>query len=139
MILAFVLLAGGAEAGLVGWLTATTRSWEFVQATGGIKINEPVLVEGRLLLPVEYDATGTTAVTRAPTLANSGLTVRRIKVRRAAQGVLTLEVVTQVIEKNQVAGRFHYAEIAGLPSGAYEVYYGSAEDPERRLGSVRLR
>lgn len=132
------MLVGTSAAGLVGWFTSETRDWEFVQQTGGLRIGAPIEKEGRRVLPVEYDVRGLTIVTRKPTTMNSGLAVRRIEVV-AKGGHIVLQVVTQVFEKNSVAGPLHYADLSGVPAGSFEVFYGVAGDAEKRLGRIEIK
>ncbi len=132
-------LANAASAGVVGWLTAKECSWGFVQKTGGIRIRQPIEHGGRLLLPVECDITGTSAgVTQRPTLVNSGLVVRHIKADRTKNGRLVLTVVSQLIEAGNRPARLHYADLEGIATGAYDVYYDDG-DPEKYLGRIQVR
>lgn len=129
-----------APAGMVGWLTSQTRNWDFVQQTGGIRIGQPVEQDGRLVLPVEYDVTGTgSGITRRPTLINSGLAVRRLKLDRANSRQLVIQVVTQVIEQDSDPSPRHYAVLEDLTSGSYDVYYEDAGDEAKFLGQIQVR
>lgn len=133
-------LATVASAGVVGWLTAKECSWSFVQKTGGIRIGQPVEHGGRLFLPVEYDITGTSAgVTQKPTLVNSGLVVRHIKADRTKNGRIVLTVVSQLIEVGNRPACLHYAELEGISTGAYDVYYEDPGDPDKLLGKIQVR
>lgn len=138
LLIPFVLLTD-AQAGLVGWLTSNTRSWSFVQQTGGIRISEPREIDGKLVLPVEYDATGVSGVTQRPTRMNSSLVVRKIQTNRTNHGQLVIRIVTQIAERDSDPGKIHYAELADLPPGAYKVYYGEAGDSEKMLGQIRVK
>jgi hypothetical protein len=137
-VLLALTLAASAPAGVLGWLTASSRMWPFIQQTGGIKIAEPVIKHGRLVLPVEYDAAGQKAITCQPTLVNSGLVVRSVQARLKANHQIVIWVVTQVVEKDTLTGWLHYAELKGIPPGTYEVYYADAGDPEKFLGKVAV-
>lgn len=139
LVLLFLVATPDARAGLVGWLTSSTCSWNTVQQTGGIRIGEPLEKDGRLVLPVEYDASGVTGVTRHPTRINSGLVVRKISTSRIGNGRIIIRVVTQVAEKNSDPGRMHYADLEDFPPGAYSVYYGDADDPAKLLGKIRVK
>lgn len=134
-----MLLFANAEAGLIGWLTSNARSWSYIQQTGGIRISEPVEREGRPMLPVEYDATGITGVTTRPTRTNSGLVVRKVRTDKTDGGVIVIRIVTQVAERNSDTGRFHYADLGDFSAGAYRVYYEDAGDPEKFLGTIRVK
>ena len=140
-LFALTLFATGstAHAGLIGWLTSSTCSWASVQATGGIRIGEPLEKDGRLVLPVEYDASGVTGITRRPEQINSALVVRKIKSTRSGSGRIVIQVVTQVAENDSNPGRLNYADLDDFPPGAYAVYYGDADDADRFLGRIRVR
>jgi hypothetical protein len=140
VLLIGLTLATAASAGVVGWLTAQECSWSFVQKTGGIRIGQPVERDGRLVLPVEYDITGTSAgVTQRPTLVNSGLVVRDIKADRTKNGRIVLVVVSQVIEEGNRPAGLHYAGLEGISTGTYDVYYEDAGDPDKFLGKIQVR
>lgn len=138
-VLLFFTAAADARAGLVGWLTSSVCSWNTIQQTGGIRIGEPLQKDDRLVLPVEYDASGVTGVTRHPNRINSGLVVRRISASRSGNGRIVVRVVTQMAEKNSDTGRMHYADLENFPPGAYSVYYGDADDPDKLLGQIRVK
>ena len=139
-IVVFFLTAGpNAWAGLVGWLTSSACSWSVVQQTGGIRIGEPLEKEGRLVLPVEYDASGVMGVTRRSDRINSGLVVRKIEASLSGNGRIVIRVVTQVAEKNSETGRMHYADLDDFPPGAYSVYYDDADDAAKLLGRIRVK
>jgi len=138
LVLLALVLAASAPAGVLGWLTASSRMWPFIQQTGGIRITEPVVKHGKLVLPVEYDASGSRAITRPPTGANSGLVVRSVQARLKADHQIVIWVVTQVAEKDSPTGWLHHAELKGIPPGTYGVYYADAGDPEKFLGQVEV-
>lgn len=138
LVLLVLILAVSAPAGILGWLTASSRMWEFIQLTGGIRIAEPVISQGQLVLPVEYDASGSRAITRSPAGANSGLVVRSVQARLKPGHQIVIWVVTQVAEKDSPTGWRHHAELKGIPPGTYEVYYADAGDPGKFLGKVAV-
>lgn len=139
LLLFSIFLIANVEAGLVGWLTSSARSWRFIQQTGGIRISEPVERDGKLVLPVEYDATGITGVTTRPTRVNSGLVVRKVQSNKTSSREIVIRIVTQVAEHDSETGRFHYADLDDFSSGAYNVYYEDAGDPEKFLGRIRVK
>ena len=138
-LLLALTLAASAPAGVLGWLTSSSRMWEFIQQTGGIRITEPVIKQGKLVLPVEYDASGSRTITRKPTGANSGLVVRSVQARLKAGHQIVIWVVTQVAEKDSPTGWLHHAELKAIPPGTYEVYYADAGDPEKFLGKIAVK
>ena len=117
--------------------TAQTRDWSFIQATGGISISDPVKSDGHTRLPVIYDPSGLTAVTQQPTGLNSALTVYKIKAVQDKDRI-TLHIVTALISKGGHSGPVHHADLAGIPPGAYTVYYETAGDPGKYLGKITL-
>ena len=133
-----LLMAATAHAGVVGWLTSDARDWDFVRKTGGIRISQPVLIDGKRLLPVEYDVSGLTTVTEKPTLMNSGLAVRKIEIRQDGAQIV-IRVVTQAVEKGALTGPGHYADLTGIPAGSYRVYYENAGDAAKDLGTIEIR
>ena len=135
----WLALAASAHAGLAGWLTSTVRRWDFIQETGGIRISEPIELEGKLVLPVEYDASGTSGITHRPTRLNSGLAVRHVKASRTAHGRIVIRIVTQIVEQDSDTGRIHYANLDDFTPGTYAVYYGDADDSEKFLGRIRVK
>ena len=126
------------HASVIGWLTSDAQDWDFVQKTGGIRISNPIKKDGKIVLPVEYDVSGLTAVTQKPTLMNSGMTVRKIELKRKGTQII-IRVVTQVAEKGTHAGPVHYADLDDLPPGKYQVYYGTAGDAGKNLGEIEIK
>lgn len=126
-------LSSLAHAGIAGWVTARTVDWEFIQKTGGLRVHDPILREGRVLLPIEYDPSGTITVTQKPTLVNSGLMVRKIKAKWKGQ-LLMLEVVVSVIEKDARPARMHYIEIKSSWRKTFPVAYGILSNQAVHLG-----
>ena len=84
VLLVSLTVASAGHAGIVGWLTSEARDWQFIQKSGGIRINTPLEKEGRSVLPIEYWPEG-----------NSGLAVRKIKLKKKG-AQLVIRVVTQV-------------------------------------------
>jgi hypothetical protein len=125
------------RAGVFDWVTARKASWDYVQATGGLKIGEPVQRENRWMLPVEYEAHGTRAVTRRPTALNSAPHTWKAKiVRKDAR--LHLTVVTALAGGNDELTAFRETSLKGIPPGRYEVFYGREAVSERALGTIEI-
>jgi hypothetical protein len=127
-----------AEAGILGWLTSDRRDWQFVQNIGGIRIGTVHEVAGKKVLPVEYDVSGLTTITRKPITLNSGLTVRKVTATRRS-GCLVIQVITQVVDAKSEARSTHLVDISDIPFGTYQVFYEKADDPEKRLGQITLK
>lgn len=130
--------AASAHAGILGWLSSERRNWQFVQDTGGIWIAAVREIAGKKVLPVEYDVSGLTAITRKPTTMNSGLAVRKIATARKG-GSIIIQVVTQVVEDKRQAAATHLVDLSDIPPGSYEVFYEIAGDPEKSLGRIELK
>jgi hypothetical protein len=134
----FVVLAAASHAGLIGWMTSRPQNWKSVQEAGGIRIGAPTEKDGRKVLPVEYDISGLTAVTRKPTVINSGLVVRKIELKRQGAQII-LRVVSQLVEEHPKTAKVHYADLSEIPAGTYEVYYEDARDPAKQLGRIEVK
>jgi hypothetical protein len=127
-VLVSLMLATAAHAGVVGWLTSETRDWQFIQQSGGvIQIHPPIEKDGTRVLPVDY----------WPKF-NSGLAVRKIKLRRQGAQIV-IRVVTQVVEEGSDTGRVHYVDLTGIPAGSYQVFYETAGDPAKFLGRFEIK
>ncbi len=137
-LVSVLLFAPGAFAGVDGLLTSDTRDWQFVEDTGGMRIGVPVQKGGKKMLPIEYDASGQTTVTRKPVTMNSGLAVRKIETE-LKDGNIIIRVITQVVEKTSNTGSKHFADLSGIPRGSYEVYYETAGDPKKHLGQIEVK
>jgi len=138
IILTLITLATQSHAGIMGWLTSEGRDWQFVQQTGGIRIGVPIDRDGKKVLPVEYDVSGLTTVTRKPTTMNSGLAVRKIEAKKKDKQIV-LRVFTQLVEKSSITGSQHFADLSGIPAGSYEVFYEVAGDQEKLLGQIEIK
>lgn len=138
IILTLIVLANPSHAGFVGWLTSEGRDWQFVQQTGGIRIGAPLERDGKKILPVEYDVSGLSAVTRKPTTLNSGLAVRRIEAKMKNKQIV-LRVFTQLIDKSGITGPLHFVDLSRIPAGSYEVFYEVAGDQEKLLGQIEIK
>ena len=138
IILTLITLANASHAGIMGWLTLEGRDWQFIQQTGGIRIGVPIDRDGKKVLPVEYDVSGLTTVTRKPTTMNSGLAVRKIEAKKKDKQIV-LRVFTQLVEKSSITGSQHFVDLSGIPAGAYDVFYEVAGDKEKILGQIEIK
>jgi hypothetical protein len=137
-IAALLIFSSSLHASVIGLLTSDACDWGFVQKTGGIRISNPIKKDGKTVLPVEYDVSGLTTVTRKPTLMNSGLTVRKICLKRDGAQII-VRVVTQVAEKGTHAGHVQYADLDDFPPGKFRVYYETTGDAEKNLGEIEIK
>lgn len=123
------------HATILGWFTSQERDWEFVKRTGGIRISKPIIKDGIKVLPVEYDPSGLRTVTQKPVTMNSGLVVRKIKLKRKGTQII-IRVVTQLAGEGGRAWPPHYADLEGILPGKYHVFYETAGDAEKSLGEI---
>jgi hypothetical protein len=129
------------QAGILDWFLPRTADWNFIQATGGMTVLNLEVSEGKTVLPVLYDASGMSEVTRKPTRLNSGLVVHSIKVTH--KGTNLVLVIKTCLRKDlgstEGAGRVHYADLSGIPKGTYQIFYGRANDPAAVLGQIQIK
>lgn len=111
--------------------TQEARSWNFIQAVGGMKIS----AEDKQLF-VDCNVSGTKTITVKPTLVNSGIGVRKVKVRRDGNKLM-LTVVTSVIGKD-VGPVPKPVDLSSLPDGRYQVVYLDPKGKETALGKISL-
>jgi len=129
------------SAGLLDWWVPHKADWKFIQSTGGIQVLTPKLTDGKMLLPVLYDASGMSEITCKPSVANTGIVVDRIKVSRSGHSIV-LRVTTCMrkdMGSTEGTGRIHYADLSGIPAGTYLIFYGRADDPSTVLGQIEIK
>ncbi len=83
--------------------------------------------DGKKVLPVTYWPEG-----------NSGLVVRNIKLKQVEKQ-LSIQVVTQVIEKGSDTAARHFVDLSKIPPGLYDVYYETVGDPKKKLGRILIK
>jgi hypothetical protein len=130
-----------ARADVLDWFLPHSADWKFIQSTGGLRILPPQIIDGKMLLPVLYDASGLSQITCKPSALNSGIVVDKIKVRRSSD-VLVIRVSTCLrkdMGSTEGAGHIHYADLSGIPPGTYQVFYGRANDPYTILGQIDIK
>lgn len=125
---------------MASWLTSTCEPWSFVEATGGIRILQPLEQNHRLVLPVDYNISGLKEITCHPTLVNSALGIRGVYAQSSGDR-LWISVVGCVINSGSgmSAGGIHYADISNLKPGTYRVFYGVKGDTAHEIGSITIR
>lgn len=121
--------------GIVCWLSATHRPWDFIQRVGGIEIRQPVYQGQRLVLPVNCNVSGLKRITCPPTQLNSGLVIRSVSAESSGSDIW-ISVVTCLPDSGRAAGGIHYADLSGLRPGSYHVYYGDPPDRAHPVGAV---
>jgi hypothetical protein len=130
-----------ARAGLLDWFVSQSADWKTIQSTGGIRVLTPVTIGGKLLLPVLYDASGMSNITCEPTVVHTGVVVDKIKVSQSGTNIVIR--VTTCLRKDMGStvgdGRYHYADLSGIPPGSYQIFYGRADDPAAVLGQIVIK
>lgn len=138
LIAVFLVCLGlRSQAGVFGWLTAEPRDWNFIQSVGGIAIDPVTQRAGKPMLPVTCDVSGLTAVTCRPTTMNSGLVLRTFDVKHAGKDI-TIRAVTSVPEGKTVS-QTNYIDLSKIRPGTYDVYYETAGDSGKRLGTIEIK
>jgi hypothetical protein len=132
-----ILFTPASQAGVFGWLTADEKTWASIQATGGLKIAEPVQHDGKWFLPVEYDPHGARAVTRRPTTLQSAPHACKVKILRKGER-LHLIVITSLASMDEKLDYMHEASLRDIPAGRYEVFYGRKSIPAQALGTILI-
>ena len=134
---AFLFFASQSYAGIIGWLTSEPRDWQFIQSVGGIDIDPVIQKSGKPMLPVTFDVSGLSTVTCKPTTMNSGLVFYKFDVKHS-DGNITIRVVTSVPDTTKDT-LIHYLDLSEIRKGAYQVYYETAGDSEKRLGAIEIK
>lgn len=133
----FALLASVCFAGVVSSLTKTKATWDFIQETGGIEIVSRETESDLSVLNLRYDVSGLTHVTRDPQKANSGIVVKEVKAWLDDHGI-HIEVFTSVPGKDSKGGILHKVNLPDIEDGAYPVFYGPTNDPEKLIGVISI-
>ena len=121
-----------ALAGVAGFLTKKSESWNFIQSVGGMKVS----ADGAKL-NVECDVSGTKTTTIKPTMINSGIGVRKLKHKRDGN-TIQLTLVTSVLEKGMKTS-CSPLDLSAYPDGEYTVEYLDPDGKTHPLGKVVLR
>ena len=121
-----------ANADVAGFLTKETRSWQFVQSVGGMKVS----VKDTSLV-VDCDVSGLKKVTVAPTMINSALGVDKLKHKRDGN-TIALTLVTRVIGEG-VSTSPQPIDLAAYPDGDYSIVYLDPDGAKHAVGKVTLQ
>jgi hypothetical protein len=80
-------------------------------------------------------------ITCEPAVVHSDFVVDKIKVSRDGANIVIR--VTTCLRKDMGStvgeGRYHYADLSGIPPGTYQIFYGSADDPAAVLGQIVIK
>lgn len=117
---------------IVGLLTKETRSWQFVQSVGGMKVSVK-----DTHLAVDCDVSGLRKVTVEPTTIHSALGVDKLKHKRDGT-TISLTLVTRVIGKG-VSTSPKPIDLAAYPDGEYAIEYLDPDGTKHALGKVTLQ
>jgi hypothetical protein len=123
----FLVTAALAQASIAGWFSRAHCDWDFVQKVGGVKVDAVKLEDGRPAARVQFDPSGTRAITRKPALVNSALIFDRASVRVSGDEV-RVKVYTALPEKGRT---YPDTMIVQLPRRAHGNYRLRYENPDR--------
>jgi hypothetical protein len=126
-----------AVAGFVAYKVFFARqqiSWDFVRATGGCRVGDIELSGKDLILPVFYDISGLTTVTRRPEIPNSMSSVHGIScsVDASKRAIFLQFSAGNVSKLYPQESQFRVKLDRGI-SGQYTVYY---VDPDGGLHEI---
>jgi hypothetical protein len=117
---------------VAGLLTKETRSWQFVQSVGGMKVS----VKDTNLV-VDCDVSGLRKVTVEPTMVNSGIGVDKLKHKRDGN-TISLTLVTRMIGKG-VSTSPKPIDLAAYADGEYSIEYLDPDGTKHALAKVTLQ
>jgi hypothetical protein len=113
---------------------ARTRSWDFMQEAGGIKVGQPLKIKNdTIFLPIKCDVSGLRTITQKPTMMNSALGVYKVEVKIEKNQILISVVTCIISERYNPACKGIY--LKKIPSGKYDVFYYYANQ-KNLIGSV---
>lgn len=115
---------------------AKEQPWSFVTAVGGLAVGTPVPSNGRWLLPVRADVSGTQVIANKPTTLNSGLVCEAVRAKVKGQDIF-LTIKTTLAHKGATSV-CPAAKLGRLSSGRYDVWYGTSRAEGTSLGTVRV-
>ena len=127
-----MLTVTAAFSSVSGFLTQESRSWDFIQAVGGMKVQ----VQDDSL-HVDCNVSGLKQVTQKPTLINSGIGVRKLKHKRDGN-VIFLTVVTSVIKKGMKTSP-EPIDLSNYPAGEYSVQYLDPDGAKHVIGKITVK
>lgn len=132
LVAAFFLGGGSAVAGLGDWFYG--ESWKFMEAVGGVAIGQPSRKSKSVYLPVRWDVSGLTEITKKSTTINSALSVKSIKTKIEEQKFY-ISVKTGLVSKNETS-MCTGVDLRDIPAGNYEVIYYGSDREQHSLGTV---
>lgn len=133
LIALFALLATvTTQAGLPQLVTSKERDWPFIQSVGGMRVS----IEGTTL-KIDCDVSGLKTVTVKPTMINSGIGVRDLKVKRKGKTIF-LTLKTCVIGKG-VSTSPDPVDLSSYPDGTYAVKYRDPDGAAHLINTITLK
>jgi hypothetical protein len=131
----FALLALCALLG-VGAARADPQGWSFIRSVGGLRVREPVRVNGLWRLPVRANVAGIESFTNRPTAQNPLLKCSSVLATIEGRGIYL--TVDTAVQRSGGSARCAAAFLGHAPPGTYTVFYRSPEEPTIRLREVRI-
>jgi hypothetical protein len=113
------------------------RDWRFVQAVGGMAVEQPVRDSRGWALPVRINVSGTRAITVEPTLLNSALACDSVQAVIDGR-IIYLTVVTRLVDEGSTAV-CPAARLGQQQPGVYSVMYRSPDMAVISLQTVNLQ
>jgi len=119
-----------------GAARADPQGWSFIRSVGGLRVGEPIRVNGLWRLPVRANVAGIETFTNRPTLQNPFLKCSAVSAVIEGHGIfLTIETAVQ---RSGGSARCAPALLGHAPPGSYTVFYRSPDEPTVRLREVRI-
>ena len=122
----FLVTAALAQASIFSWFSPTHRDWDFVQKVGGLKVDAVKLENGRSAAKVQFNPSGTQAVTCKPVMVNSALVFDHASVHVSGDEV-RVKVYTAPLEKGRT---YPDTMVVQLPRRAHGNYRLRYENPD---------
>lgn len=111
----------------IGLLTEKWK-WKTIQSAGGIKVGTPFRDKNRVVfLPVDCDVSGLRKITVEPLGMNSGLVLKKIRVR-VIRSEIHLQVITTLAHGSLGSSPKEPVRLGKLARGNYDVLYDSAPE-----------
>jgi hypothetical protein len=107
-----------------------------MRSVGGLRVGEPVRVNGLWRLPVRSNVAGIETFTNRPTLQNPFLKCSAVSAMIEGRSIyLTIETA---VKRSGGSARCAPALLGHVPPGSYTVFYRSPDEPTVRLREVRI-
>jgi hypothetical protein len=114
------------------------RSLAFIEARGGIRIEQTFRKNNRWWLTVECNVSGIKTITVTPTTIHSGLAWSKSSARVEGDAIY-LQVFTAVQGSQAPSAVCGPAPLQHVPPQVYRVYYVDPDDSRHALGQVEIK